>query len=93
MADLKGCFSSKSDEWATPQSYFDEINKEFNFNLDPCATEDNHKCDKYFTLENDGLSQNWGGIEYSAIHLIARLINGLKRHLGRLETTIHLLPY
>ena len=61
MADLKGCFSSKSDEWATPQSYFDEINKEFNFNLDPCATEDNHKCDKYFTLENDGLSQNWGG--------------------------------
>lgn len=61
MADLKGCFLSKSDEWATPQSYFDEINKEFNFNLDPCATEDNHKCDKYFTLENDGLSQNWGG--------------------------------
>ena len=60
MADLKGCFSSKSDERATPQSYFDEINKEFNFNLDPCATEDNHKCDKYFTLENDGLSQNWG---------------------------------
>lgn len=92
MADLKGCFLSKSDEWATPQSYFDEINKEFNFNLDPCATEDNHKCDKYFTLENDGLSQNWGDTEYSAIHLIARLINGLKRHLERLETTIHLLP-
>lgn len=63
MANLKGCFSSKSDEWATPQSYFDEINKEFNFNLDPCATEDNHKCDKYFTLENDGLSQNWGGVQ------------------------------
>lgn len=61
MADLNCMYTSKTDEWATPQSYFDEINKEFNFNLDPCATEDNHKCDKYFTLENDGLSQNWGG--------------------------------
>ena len=61
MADLKGCFSSKSDEWATPQSYFDEINKEFNFSLDPCATEDNHKCDKYFTLNENGLEKSWGG--------------------------------
>lgn len=51
MADLNCMYTSKTDEWATPQSYFDEINKEFNFNLDPCATEDNHKCDKYFTLE------------------------------------------
>lgn len=54
-------FSSKSDEWSTPQSLFDELNAEFNFDLDPCATEDNHKCNKYFTLENDGLSQKWGG--------------------------------
>lgn len=54
-------FSSKSDEWSTPQILFDELNAEFNFDLDPCATEDNHKCDKYFTLENDGLSQKWGG--------------------------------
>lgn len=54
-------FSSKSDEWATPQTFFDELNKEFNFNLDVCATEENHKCEKYFTMQNDGLSQKWGG--------------------------------
>ena len=89
MANLKGVFLSKSDEWATPQSFFDEIDKEFNFDLDPCATENNHKCEKYFTLEDDGLSQNWGGLEYSAIHHIAKLINGLKKHLERQETTIH----
>jgi site-specific DNA-methyltransferase (adenine-specific) len=61
MANLKACFSSKSDEWSTPQNVFNELDKEFHFTLDPCATDDNHKCDKYFTLENDGLSENWGG--------------------------------
>lgn len=53
-------FSSKTDQWATPQSFFDELNKEFGFTLDPCADEFNHKCDKYFTKEDDGLSQDWG---------------------------------
>ena len=54
-------WSHKSDEWETPQSFFDEINKEFNFDLDPCATEENHKCDRYYTINDDGLTQNWGG--------------------------------
>lgn len=57
----KGLFTSNTDQWATPIDYFEEINKEFNFNLDPCADESNHKCEKYFTRETDGLSQNWGG--------------------------------
>ncbi len=54
-------FSSKTDQWATPQEFFNKLNKEFNFTLDPCADELNHKCDKYFTKEIDGLSQDWGG--------------------------------
>ena len=54
-------FSSKTDLWATPQTFFNELNKEFNFTLDPCATSDNAKCEKYFTKEIDGLTQNWGG--------------------------------
>lgn len=54
-------FSKKSDEWATPQEIYDELNKEFNFNLDPCSTVENHKCDLYFTQNDDGLSKNWGG--------------------------------
>ena len=59
--NLKGCFMSESNEWATPQDLFDELDKEFHFTLDPCSTEENHKCDKYFTKATDGLSQNWGG--------------------------------
>lgn len=61
MADLSVMYSSKSDEWATPQSFFDEINNEFQFDLDVCATDENHKCDRYFTVQDNGLEKNWGG--------------------------------
>jgi phage N-6-adenine-methyltransferase len=54
-------FSSKTDLWATPQSYFDEVNKEFGFDLDVCALPDNAKCKNYFTPEINGLSQEWIG--------------------------------
>ena len=57
----KVLFSSKKMDWETPQSFFDELNKEFNFNLDVCADDFNHKCEEYFTKEIDGLKQNWGG--------------------------------
>ena len=54
-------FSSKTDQWATPQDFFDKLNDEFHFTLDPCADETNHKCEKYFTKEDDGLIQCWRG--------------------------------
>lgn len=54
-------FSSANEVWATPQDFYDKLNNEFNFNLDPCALPDNAKCDKYFTPEDDGLSQDWTG--------------------------------
>lgn len=57
----KALFSSKSDEWETPQDFFDKLNEEFNFDLDPCASDQNHKCARYFTKEDDGLRQDWGG--------------------------------
>ena len=61
-------FSSKTDLWETPQTLFDELNKEFDFDLDPCANEQNHKCDEYFDKTIDGLSQDWGGgVEFIVI--------------------------
>lgn len=54
-------FSSKTNEWATPQAFFDELNTEFHFTLDPCARHDNAKCERYYTIEDDGLTKNWGG--------------------------------
>lgn len=54
-------FSSKTDLWETPQALFDELNKEFGFELDACAIKENAKCDRYFTPEIDGLKQEWSG--------------------------------
>lgn len=54
-------FSSKSELWETPQKFFDELNEQFHFDLDPCATKDNAKCSQFFTPEVDGLKQDWGG--------------------------------
>lgn len=51
--------SSKSNEWETPQPLFDELNAEFNFTLDPCATSENAKCQKYYTKQNSGLRHSW----------------------------------
>ena len=54
-------FSSKTDQWSTPQEFYDKLNAEFHFTLDAAADESNHKCDKYFTAYDDGLSQQWSG--------------------------------
>lgn len=51
--------SSKKMDWATPQDFFDRLNAEFHFTLDPCADDQNHKCEKYYTEEQDGLKQDW----------------------------------
>ena len=59
--DTKLMFSKKSDEWATPQEFYDKLNKEFKFTLDPCATDQSAKCKKYYTMEDDGLSKDWTG--------------------------------
>lgn len=54
-------FSSENEVWTTPQDFFDKLNDEFGFNLDPCAIPENAKCERFFTPEMDGLKQNWGG--------------------------------
>lgn len=56
-----GLFSSKSDEWATPRDFYKELDAEFHFDLDPCSTHDNAKCALHYTIDDDGLTQNWGG--------------------------------
>lgn len=53
-------YSSRTDEWATPQAFFDKLNDEFRFTLDPCASPENAKCKKFFTKEQDGRLQDWG---------------------------------
>jgi len=53
-------YSSRSEEWPTPQTFFDALNREFKFTLDPCATARNAKCGAFFTKKEDGLNRGWG---------------------------------
>lgn len=68
-------FSSKTDLWETPQSFFDELDSEFHFALDVCATPENAKCQNFFTLKEDGLKQNWGGVRHNLVQSTIRQRN------------------
>ena len=55
-------FMSKTNEWATPDVLFAQIAETWGpFTLDPCATEENAKCKRFYTMQDDGLSQSWQG--------------------------------
>lgn len=53
--------SSKNLSWCTPPEFFNELDQEFHFDLDPTATDKSAKCARYFTPANDGLKADWGG--------------------------------
>lgn len=52
-------FSSDDQRWATPKPLFDRFNEVFNFKLDPCCSHKTAKCEKHFTVDEDGLKQSW----------------------------------
>ena len=59
MSDKPYIASSNSVEWSTPKWLFDELNLEFGFTLDVCASLDNAKCDRFFSIKDNGLEQSW----------------------------------
>lgn len=56
-------FSSATDQWSTPQDFFDKCNAEFGpFTLDVCADAENTKVSHfYFSEEDNGLEMDWSG--------------------------------
>jgi len=46
---------AKSSEWGTPQWLFDELDEEYGFTLDVCASEQNAKCERYNTIQQPKL--------------------------------------
>jgi phage N-6-adenine-methyltransferase len=53
-------FSSRTDQYSTPQWLFDLLNAEKEFDLDVCGVPTNAKCKRFFSPDMDGLSQDWG---------------------------------
>jgi phage N-6-adenine-methyltransferase len=52
-------FSKQTDEWATPIKTFLELDREFSFELDTCATPENAKCARFYTKDDSGLDKEW----------------------------------
>lgn len=53
-------YSSKKQDYETPQKLYDKLNREFGFTLDPCSTHENAKCKNHYTITENGLKQDWG---------------------------------
>jgi phage N-6-adenine-methyltransferase len=60
-------FSSATDEWETPQTFFDKLDLEFGFTLDVAASASNRKAEHYYGPDHadercrDALVLNWSG--------------------------------
>lgn len=87
--NTKVMFSSNSNEWTTPDDLYQILDSEFHFTLDAASTDENAKCPRHFTAEDNGLEQNWGGQAYSAIRRMEkRSYCGCERHTKNLESQI-----
>lgn len=60
-AKNNGRYNGNGRHWATPPEVFDPLHREFNFTLDPCATPETAKCQKFYTESDDGLTKSWAG--------------------------------
>lgn len=57
----KSLFSSEKDTWETPPDLFKWLDNQFKFGTDVCADATNHKCVNYYSINTNGLMQQWSG--------------------------------
>jgi site-specific DNA-methyltransferase (adenine-specific) len=61
MSERGYMLPSQRDDWGTPKKLFEDLNREFGFDLDAASNDSNYKCKKHFTIKENGLIQSWGG--------------------------------
>lgn len=81
------------DDRATAPEVFAELHKRFRFTIDAAASAENAKLDRYWTIDDDGLAQDWTGERvwcnppYSSIEPWLE-----KAHDSQAEIAVLLLP-
>ena len=60
MATFDKKFESAKQDWTTPETLFAPLHAEFHFTLDAAADANNTKANSFFSLDDDGLAQDWG---------------------------------
>ena len=84
MALNKALFSSDKEDWATPQDFFDSLNEEFHFNLDPCA--DPEKC-KMRPILHERRKRTFEGLGGGVAFFAIRHTAGRQRENGSKSAT------
>lgn len=56
---------SEKDLWQTPPDFFERLNREFDFDVDVCASEDNRLCMHYFSEKYSALDHEWTDTGFS----------------------------
>ena len=49
------------DDRATPPELFGPLDRRFGFTLDAAAASHNAKCERFYSIDDDGLRQSWAG--------------------------------
>ena len=57
---MKKIHINNDDNYATPPKLYEELNKRFNFDFDPCPYNEDE-------IINDGLKIEWGGVILSTL--------------------------
>ena len=52
-------FSRNTDEWSTPEDFYQALHTEFGFGLDAAASDGNTKCPAWFSLDINALQMSW----------------------------------
>lgn len=87
VKSLKACFSSKSIHWRTPKELYDELNKEFLFDFDPCP---------FMSDDTTYLLKDWGSNVYCnppykvIWHFMNKALIEIKR--GNTKVAVFLVP-
>jgi site-specific DNA-methyltransferase (adenine-specific) len=84
--------SHKTVEWSTPQEFYDKLNEKYHFTLDVASTHENAKCERHYTIEDDGLKQPWDGVIWCNPPYGLRVIDWVKKAIECKNKVVMLLP-
>lgn len=90
-------FSSSKQDWETPPDLFRELDREFHFTLDVCATADNAKCKRFLSPKENALHPftDWTGMCWMNPPYGREIIHWVKKacySAGNGTTVVCLLP-
>jgi len=90
-----GMYSSNTGEWETPWNLFNQLDREFHFTLDVCATPSNTKCKRFYSPEDNALIQPWTGTVFCNPPYGRSISNWIKKGYEESQkgsTVVMLLP-